>query len=120
MSQQNVIKSKSDLINLARRILRNVECVKREESDAVSSSFVRKVLEISQKVDSIEEFKLYVGYFVSKNAKSPDSGLYTFQHNLENALKQIKYDLNTLRTLIEYVVMLHTIKAKEEEYSGWW
>lgn len=83
-----------------------------EGKGSVTTSMVRKTLELAKASRSYLEFKLRFGHMVARNlpSKERNTPLEKFYENLKQETS--KEDLEYLRNLMEYVVMRFTVLAK--------
>ncbi|MEM3586492.1 MAG: hypothetical protein QXO71_04140 [Candidatus Jordarchaeaceae archaeon] len=105
-------------VKAAERILKDIEkdIIRTEGGGggkgSVTTSMVRKTLELAKASKSYLEFKLRLGYMVARNLpeKERNTPLEKFYENLKRETS--KGDLKELNDLMKYVVMRFTVLAK--------
>ena len=115
------VKFEKTVIQEARNILKGLNCVKGEKKGSITRSFVRNLLEISMQAKTSDEFEIRMDYIIAR--QEPRSGDHTleFRMRFKDSFKKIKqqysnYDeLDIIRKMMEYIVMLHTTKSNITE-----
>jgi len=112
-------------VDASKRVLKGIEWTYEDETGAVSSSLVRNVLDITNKSKSYKEFELRLKYLVARNLskKREDSRkneqLIDFHNQLlKEGSKLDKDSIESMRKLMEYVVMQHAVYAKLGEIKS--
>ncbi|MBW1715636.1 MAG: hypothetical protein JRJ77_07400 [Deltaproteobacteria bacterium] len=100
-------------VDASKRVFEGIECTYRDEQGAVSSSSVRKVLDIAMNSTSYNEFVLRLKYLVARNVSRRSTQLVDFHNQLlKEGSKLDKESIESMRKLMEYVVMQHAVLAK--------
>ena len=100
-------------LQIACKLLKDIETTDGEEKGRVTKSFLRKVLELVDRYDNKEEFLLSVAYIVARNKKYDEDDLVKFYRRLKEQIKMLGDDWKKeLREIMQKVVKLYYVKAK--------
>ncbi len=107
-------------IESACKLLQDIEVVEREEEGRVTRTFLRKVLELLDEVESREEFIVSIGYIVARKKGKEDvkkeKDVIKFFKNLRNCVKEKEGGWseirNELKDILEYAIKIYMIKAE--------
>lgn len=116
----------SNNLESACKLLEGIEVVKgederkKDEEGKVTKSFLRKVFEFLDEVESKEEFIISVGYMVARKKKKEESIKETdatkFFRSLKECVEKKEGDWekikSELRDIMEYTIKIYTIKAE--------
>nr|MDO8098752.1 hypothetical protein [Candidatus Njordarchaeota archaeon] len=112
------VESSEKFVEDANKVLKGLEEHIRKgatERGEVTTTIVRKTLDLANATNSYLEFKLKFAYMVARNipgGKRGTSFIEKFYENLTNVSRG--REMGELRRLMEYVVMKHTVLAKLE------
>jgi hypothetical protein len=101
-------------LEIACNILKDIDITDREEKGRVTKSFLRKVLEFTDKYSSKEEFLLSVAYMVARNKKYDEDDLVKFYRRLKEEVRKLDDHgwRDELKQIMQNVVKLYYIKAE--------
>ncbi|MEM0203758.1 MAG: hypothetical protein QXO16_07050 [Archaeoglobaceae archaeon] len=106
----------SGKVESACKLLDGIEAVKGEEEGKVTRSFLRKVFELLDEVDSKEEFIISVGYIV---ARRKGGDLIKFFRALRDCVEKEEGEWNKVREklkdVLENTIKIYTIRAELRE-----
>lgn len=119
----------SNKLDSACKLLEGIEVVKDEDEreGKVTKTFLRKVFEFLDEVESKEEFIISVGYMVARRKKKRETGkkekeetketdAIKFFKSLKECVEKKEGDWekikNELRDIMEYTIKIYTIKAE--------
>jgi len=116
MKQMEESEETTKYIVEAEKVLQGIECKEEGEGGMVTRTMVRKIFEITES-RSYREFKLRFRYAVARNIpkRAPrETQLERFYTNLISVAEKVEEAnrLPHIRKLMEYVIMLHTVKTK--------
>ena len=110
-------KNKPDYLKMANELLESVS----KESDIettnkgyVTNSYLRNILEISRKVDNIDEFFLRIGYMTAKNLSNEINENIDFYNKLKKMVYEKNFNMEMISELMEYTIMKFNVMKKLE------
>jgi len=106
------VEDTSKYVKEAREVLKDVVCTDKGRESDVTSSMIRNVVDLTSS-KSYDEFELRLKHLIARN---PSLERKKFGNNLIQVIKRIDESnrMKHLKTLMEYVVMQHAVKAKLE------
>ncbi|MHA1250296.1 MAG: hypothetical protein ACTSRP_09935 [Candidatus Helarchaeota archaeon] len=94
-----------------KKILEGIECSDFNERGYVTSNYLRNMLDLSRKLDDIDEFILRIGYMTAKNMGRRTHEIENFYSRLINYIKSEKIiDIKMISKILEYIIMHFTVR----------
>ncbi len=118
------------VIESARAIIKGLKCVKGEKKNAITRSFVRNLLEMSVQTKLYDDFEIRMDYTIARAEPKEDYDILKFQKRFKSEVKRLKEEyknfkpeMEIVRKLMEYIVMIHTANSNlsekdDEQKSG--
>ncbi|MHA1343764.1 MAG: hypothetical protein ACTSQG_07250 [Promethearchaeota archaeon] len=112
-----ISKNKPDYLKMANELLKSVSKETDFETTTkgyVTNSYLRNILDLSRKVDNIDEFFLRIGYMTAKNLSNEISENIDFYKNLKEMVDPQKFNMEMITELMEYTIMKFYVMKKLE------